>query len=523
MSEPPGGSARPEAATLRVLLDRRAAEDAAADFLICPESSRRVGFAALRDAAAGCARRLSALGVRPGESVAFALENGYAAVLAVLGCLYGGFRASPVNLAAGPETLAYVLAHSEARVVLLGRAQEAPIRAALAGREDLPALIPCDPDSGPLWPEDLPEGALPAAPEAETEGLLIYTSGTTGRPKGVLLTQRSLLAGGRNVAEAHRLTAADRALCVLPLYHINGLCVTVMGPLVSGGSVVMPRGFSASRFWDQACGQGCTWVSLVPTLFAYLLNLPEAATPPRESLARLRFARSASAPLAPETQLAFESRYGLPVIETLGLTETAAPVLSNPLPPGRRQPGSPGRAWGNEVRIADPEQRSLPPGEAGEILVRGPNVMKGYFKDPAATAEALTGSGWLRSGDLGRMDEAGYVVVTGRLKELIIKGGENIAPREIDEALIAQPAVLEAAAFARPCPDYGQRVEACVTLKPGVAASEAELIAGCIARVGRFKAPDRVHILADLPKGPSGKIQRLKLLSLVSGAAASAI
>ena len=218
-------------------------------------------------------------------------------------------------------------------------------------------------------------------------------------------------------------------------------------------------------------------------------------------------------------QAAFESRFGLPVIETLGLTETAAQVLSNPLPPGRRQPGSPGRAWGNEVRIVDSQLRDLPPGSSGEILVRGANVMKGYFKDPAASAEALTEDGWLRTGDQGRVDEAGYVFVTGRLKELIIKGGENIAPREIDEALIAQPAVLEAAAFGRPCQDYGQRVEACVTLKPGAAASEAELIAGCVARVGHFKAPDRVHVLAELPKGPSGKIQRLKLLSLVADAA----
>ncbi len=505
----------PATVTLRELIDRRAAESPQACFLICPESGRRVDFAALRDAAAATARRLAALGIRPGESVAFALENGYAAVVAVLGCLYGGYRATPVNLAAGPDSLAFVLAHSEARVVFLGKAQEPLIQAASAERADPPPLIFCDPEQGPVWPDDVREDALPPAPDAEAEGLLIYTSGTTGRPKGVLLTQRNLLAGGRNVVEAHRLAATDRALCVLPLYHINGLCVTLMGPLVSGGSVVMPRRFSATRFWDQVCVQGCTWVSLVPTLFAYLLNLPEEEDPPRETLARLRFARSASAPLAPETQSAFESRYGLAVIETLGLTETAAQVLSNPLPPGRRQTGSPGIAWGNEVRITDPVQRDLPPGSVGEILVRGPNVMKGYFKDPTATAEALTESGWLRTGDLGRMDDAGYVFITGRLKELIIKGGENIAPREIDEALLAQPAVLEAAAFARPCPDYGQRVEACVVFKPGIATSESELIAGCIARVGRFRAPDRVHILAELPKGPSGKVQRLKLVALV--------
>ena len=524
MSRVPDGPRPPAAATLRELLDRQAEESPEARFLFVPESGREsgreVGFAALRDAAATTASHLAATGVRPGESVAFALDNGYAAVIVVLGCLYGGYRATPVNLAAGPETLAFVLAHSEARTVFLGEAQEPLIRSAMAGLAEPPKLVPCDPDRGPLWPEARPAASLPAPPDAEAEGLLIYTSGTTGRPKGVLLTQRNLLAGGGNVTEAHRLTAADRALCVLPLYHINGLCVTVMAPLVSGGSVVMPRGFSASRFWEQACALDCTWASLVPTLLAYLLNLPESADPPREALSRLRFLRSASAPLAPELQAAFERRYGLPVIESLGLTETTAPVFSNPLPPERRRPGSPGRAWGNEVRIADSEQRSLPQGATGEILVRGPNVMKGYFKDPAATARTIDAAGWLRTGDLGRLDEAGYVVVTGRLKELIIKGGENIAPREIDEALIAQPGVLEAAAFARPCPDFGQRVEACVTLKPGATVSEAELIAGCAARVGRFKAPDRIHVLAGLPKGPSGKIQRLKLPALVAGAAA---
>ena len=498
--------------TVRELLDHWAETRPQETFLLCPDSGSAVTFEGLRDAAAETARCFAGLGIAPGEGVAYALGNGYGATLGLLACLYGGYRATAINLAAGPEVLAYVLEHSEARLVLCGPEQRAPIESACAGLAGPPRLLGCDSDAGARWPEDAPLGDLPPAPGPEAEGLLIYTSGTTGRPKGVLLTQRSLLAGGRNTAAAHRLTPADRALCVLPLYHINGLCVTVMAPLVSGGSVAMPPRFSASRFWHQAAEGACSWFSVVPTQIAYLLHRSDKALP---DLSRLRFGRSASAPLAPKVLRAFEARFGVPIVETMGLTESAAQILSNPLPPGRRVIGSPGFAWGNEVVIADDRQREQPRGQSGEILVRGPNVMKDYFKDPAATAAALTPEGWLRTGDLGRMDGDGYVFVTGRLKEVIIKGGENIAPREIDEALCGHPAVLEAAAFARPCTDYGQRIEACVVL--GAAAEEAELIRHCAARVGGFKAPERIHFMEDLPKGPSGKIQRLKLLPLVEG------
>jgi len=341
----------------------------------------------------------------------------------------------------------------------------------------------------------------------------MYTSGTTGRPKGVVLTQASLVAGGANPAHAHALTSEDRALCVLPLYHINGLCVTVMGPLVSGGSVVLPPKFSVKSFWPTIRAQGCTWFSVVPTQISYLLH----DETPFEAIASLRFGRSASAPLSPDVQTAFEGRFGVPIIETMGLTETAAQILSNPLPPGTRKIGSPGVAIGNEVMIADKAQVEMPRGEEGEVLVRGANVMRCYRKNAQATAEALTPDGWLRTGDLGRMDADGYVTITGRLKELIIKGGENIAPREIDEALYTHPDVIEAAAFACPCERYGQRIEAGVMLSAGSAATEATLIALCVERIGRFKAPDRVHVFPELPKGPSGKIQRIKLAALVLG------
>ncbi len=502
-------------ASVRDIIDCLAEEAHGRSFLISPDTGAELTFDGLRDAVEAFARAISGLGIEQGESVAFAAPNGVGTTIALLGCLYGGYRATPLNLVAGADTIAYVLGHSGAKVVLVAEESRELIDSAAGKLEDPPPLVRMDIDGPVEWPG--PPGVMPAAPEADSIGVLMYTSGTTGRPKGVLLSHANLIAGGCNTALAHGLTEADRALCVLPLYHINGECVTVMGPLVSGGSVVMPRRFSASRFWSQVTGHDCTWFSVVPTLISYLLHASESEVPPRDMLSTVRFGRSASAPLSPDVHQGFEKRFGVPLIETMGLTETAAPILSNPLPPGTRKYGSPGVAYGNEVIIADDAQNEVSPGMTGEILVRGANVMQGYLDNPEATAEALTPAGWLRTGDLGVMDEDGYVFVTGRLKELIIKGGENIAPREIDEALYAHPQVIEAAAFARACEQYGQRVEACVVIRPGAATSEAELRDFCIERIGDFKAPDRVYFVTDMPKGPSGKIQRIKLEKLVSG------
>ena len=443
-------------------------------------------------------------GIMPGAHVAFALRNGPDTAELILALMAAGYVAVAINLQAGEQALSHVLQHSEAKAVIVQDSTK-PLVYKLTSVPLLhrDALMAADP---------VQDQALPADSRPEEVALLMYTSGTTGVPKGVQLSHRALVAGGRNTATAHQLTPADRALCVLPLYHINGFCVTLMGPLVSGGSVWLAPKFSVSAFWDQIEQHRCTWFSVVPTQISYLLHHSERAAP--QSF--LRFGRSASAPLAPEIQTAFEDRFKVPIIETMGMTETAAQLLSNPLPPGVRKIGSPGLAFGNEVMIADDQQRALPSGQEGEILIRGDNLMSGYFKDPQATQEAFTAEGWLRSGDLGRMDEDGYVFITGRLKELIIKGGENIAPREVDEALYADPSVIEAAAFAVPCSVYGEKVEAAVVLDTSVEPNEDKLIAICVERLGPFKAPSRVHFLPELPKGPSGKIQRNKLLHLVA-------
>jgi acyl-CoA synthetase (AMP-forming)/AMP-acid ligase II len=285
-----------------------------------------------------------------------------------------------------------------------------------------------------------------------------------------------------------------------------------MGTLVSKSQLVIPYKFSVSNFWQQVFDHEVSWFSAVPTLFAYLLN---DETVPELDRARLRFSRSASAPLSPEIHRRFEARFGIPIIETMGLTETGAQILSNPMPPQERKIGSPGIAVGNEVIIADENLQPVAAGISGEILVRGENVMQAYLHQPDETAKTITVDGWLRTGDIGHMDDDGYVFVTGRIKELIIKGGENIAPREIDEVLLEHDVILEAAAFAVPCENYGQRVEACIRFKPGKTAEVSTLLDHCRDRLGKFKCPDNIHILDDLPKGPSGKVQRLKLFGLV--------
>lgn len=506
------GTVSLSAHTLRSLIDMRAETTPHATFLVDPIDGNNLTFAQLHSACRAFSSCLSEAGFQCGDSIAYALQNGPDAVRVILGSLYGGYLATAVNLIAGSRTIGHVLEHSEASAVVTHAATERTISPVLSQCNSAARLISLNEG---WFGENAQNGqaALPS-PEPESAGLLMYTSGTTGVPKGVVHSHRSLIAGGANTALAHQLAAADRALCVLPLYHINGLCVTLMGPLVSGGCVVMPDRFSVSAFWPIIRDHRCTWVSLVPTQISYLLHEAETNGYSAEGLDQLRFGRSASAPLAPDVQQAFERRFAIPVIETMGLTETAAQILSNPLPPAKRKIGSPGIPFGNDVIIADEQQRECRRGQEGEVLVRGENVMRHYRNNESATASVLTGEGWLRTGDLGRMDDDGYVFITGRLKELIIKGGENIAPREIDEALYAHPDIIEAAAFARQCSQYGETVEAAVMVRKGSELTERQLIALCTEKIGVFKSPDRVHFLAELPKGPSGKIQRLQLAEL---------
>ena len=486
-----------------------------ANWLVSPETGVQLTWADMRDRVAVIARHLDALDIGAGAPIAIAAHNCLGACLSFMGVTYGGYLATPLNLVSGAKVLAYVLNHSRAKVIICADANRALIDQVVAELDDDILIIDMDTETGPRWPDHLVMAPVPSVtPEASMPGVLMYPSGTTGNPKGVVLTHNNLLSAGRNVAVAHEIDDRDAGLCVLPIYHINGLCVTVMGSLVSSGTLVMPYKFSVSGFWKIVKDHDVSWFSAVPTLFAYLLNDENPVDIDRQ---RLRFSRSASAPLSPEIHRKFEDKFGIPIIETMGLTETGAQILSNPMPPGVRKIGSPGIGFGNEIIIADDTQAEVDRGVTGEILVRGDNVMQGYLYQPEETAKTITDEGWLRTGDLGHMDEDGYVFVTGRIKELIIKGGENIAPREVDEVLLEHDAVLEAAAFAVACDNYGQRVEACIRLKPGKTVADADLHAHCVERLGKFKTPDAIHILDDLPKGPSGKVQRLKLHDMVYG------
>jgi len=488
----------PPAGTLRDWVDSRANDGGTA--FVFPETGETLTWPDLQAIAANIAADLTAQGVAKGESVVVMHPNGLEGVKALFASLYGGFRVTMLNLAAGPDALRYAMEHSGARVAFVHDAQLEFFNQVRPEKLNLFAASGKSKELYDIAPSD--------------DALLMYTSGTTGRPKGVVHTQSSLLAGGWTVSVAQELTPQDRGMGVLPFYHINGLCVSVMGSLVSGGSLAMVSRFSASKFWEQAAVGGITWFSVVPTIISHLLH--GKSEPDPDLKAQLRFARSASSALAVETQRAFQDRFGLNIVESLGLTETAAQCLVNPLDPALHKIGSAGCAISNEGRVANDAGEECARGVEGEIQIRGPNVMKEYLNNPDATSASFHGD-WLRTGDLGRMDEDGFVFVTGRLKELIIKGGENIAPREIDEALYEHPDVVEAAAFARPCERYGERVEAAVRLSETSTTSSDDLLALCVERVGQFKAPDTVHILAELPKGPSGKIQRLYLNEMLYG------
>ncbi len=498
--------------TLRQYVDHQARTRPDAPYVIAPETGRTLTYGALQAQSKTLGRFLLARGLVKGDKVALMLHNGLQTARLLIGTMAAGFTVVPLNLLAQPSQLTYVLEHSDTKLVLTSAELADRLRTALMRVPRAVEIVVIDPDAAEIFDAaSLPDTPLPEVTPAD-DCLLMYTSGTTGQPKGVLHTHASVTAGGRYTSEAHALGPQDRVLCAMPLYHINGQIVTGVAPLVHGGSVVMPHRFSVSNYWELVARHRCTWINVVPTIIAYLLNAPE----PRAAgldIAAVKFCRSASAPLPPELHRAFEEKFGIGIIETFGMTETNAPCFTNPLDPARRKIGSPGTAYGNEAKVIDPATgTTLPPGVTGEFMVRGANVMKGYYKDPETTAKTLRADGWMHTGDLGSMDEDGFVFVTGRSKELIIKGGENIAPREIDEALLKHPAVLEAAAVGIPDAQYGQEIMACVVLKPDAVCGTDELRAFAETELGRYKTPKVIRLVDALPKGPSGKVQRLKLL-----------
>jgi acyl-CoA synthetase (AMP-forming)/AMP-acid ligase II len=497
--------------TIRQCIEHHSNERADKIFLIAPDTDQELSFGKLKANVDEIGRHLDQMGIAKGAKIAFLLNNGFWTAQLFLGVMANNRVIVPLNAVAGSS-------HSDAEVVVVAPEYKQKLQELMTAVDRDIRVVICDDELGPVWPQKSKAISETDDPDPEDPALLLYTSGSTGLPKGAVLSHLAVTSGGANVVGGHQLSEQDRALCVLPVYHINGAMVTVSAPLVSGSSIVMPSRFSARDFWPLVAKYQCTWSSVVPTIIKYLLDRAEQeefefGADPR--LASFRFGRSASAPLPAVVLKQWEETFHVPMIETLGLTETAGTVATNPLPPLPRKPGSVGLAYGNEIEVVDEQGHFCPAGVSGELVIRGDNVLGHYYKNPEATESAFMDD-WFRTGDLGQKDDEGYLYITGRLKELIIRGGENIAPREIDDVLYKHDAILEAAAVGVDDDNYGQEVVACVVVRDGYACSEKELKDFCEASVGKYKSPKTIYFFDDLPKGPSGKILRLKLPGLIA-------
>jgi acyl-CoA synthetase (AMP-forming)/AMP-acid ligase II len=290
----------------------------------------------------------------------------------------------------------------------------------------------------------------------------------------------------------------------MPLFHVHGLVASTLATLRTGGTIVVVPRFNPLSFWASVRDHRATWYSAVPTIHQVLVARAKGSARPAGA-EYLRFIRSCSAPLPPQTMIEMEEKFGVPVLEAYGMTEAAHQMASNPLPPGARKPGSVGCGTGVGIAILSEKGELLPAGAKGEVSIKGPNVIRGYENNPQANAESFT-NGWFRTGDEGYLDDEGYLTLTGRIKELINRGGEKISPREIDEVLLSHPAVAEVVCFAIPDRVYGEEVAAAVVLNG--AATETELIAHCKATLADFKVPKKIHIVETIPRTATGKVQR---------------
>jgi acyl-CoA synthetase (AMP-forming)/AMP-acid ligase II len=489
-------------ATPTTLLGLFAGAPADATAIILPESNTRISYGQLRDQVRAVAGALAAAGIGRGDRVGMALPNGLPTIVAFLAAAEAG-TAAPLNPGYKEEEFAFYLEDTNAKVLLLPPDGAEEARKA-AGDKYRVIEVHMD-DAGTVSLAGLPSGGPYAAPSVDDVALILHTSGSTGRPKRVPLSHKNLAISANNVAASYALSPSDVALCVMPLFHVHGLVASTLGTLVSGGTLVVPSKFNPLSFWRIARDTGATWYSAVPTIHQLLLARVEPGAPRPEGAAKLRFIRSCSASLPPQVMHDLEAAFGAPVLEAYGMTEAAHQMASNPLPPGERKPGSVGPGTNVGISIRDANGKVLPTGERGEVCIFGPNVITGYENNPDANATAFF-DGWFRTGDQGYVDEQGYLTLSGRLKEMINRGGEKISPREIDEVLLAHPAVKEAVCFGVPHKMWGEEVAAAVTLKD--AATEAELLAFCKDQLAEFKRPKQIHITEAIPRTATGKIQR---------------
>ncbi len=477
-------------------------------------------YAGLARAVEGVAAALRSAGIKRTDRVALVTANGPAAASAFLGIASAAI-AAPLNPTYRSDEIEFFLTDLRAKVVLVQAGLDTPA-AEVAARLGIPVLTIRTSTDGPAGAFDLgrtgegsastavaaPNG-VPTTPTPTDVALILHTSGTTARPKIVPLTHGRLVASARTIAATLQLSPADRCLNVMPLFHIHGLVAAVMATLASGGSMVAAPGFLAPSFFGWLDAFEPTWYTAVPTIHQAVLARAGANG---DVIARrpLRFIRSSSASLPTATLEGLERAFRTPVVEAYGMTEAAHQMASNPVPPGIRKPGSVGRATGLDITILDPDGTPQPAGTVGEVAIRGATVFDGYDANPDANASAFV-DGWFRTGDQGTLDDDGYLHLRGRLKELINRGGEKVAPVEVEEALLAIPGVAQAVVFAMPDARLGEEVAAAVVARDGVTLTERELQSQLAEHLADFKVPRVIRILAEIPKGATGKVQRIGL------------
>ena len=480
---------------------------AASDPAISAPSRPGITHDDLRVQANALGRQVRAADIGPDDRLALVLPNGPAMAAAFVG-LSPWCATAPLNPAYKADEFAFYLEDLDARALVVADGMDSVATEVARSRGIRVLRLRESTTAGTVHLDGVGEAALEPRGDAAI-GLILHTSGTTSRPKMVPLSQANLAASARNIADTLHLAPGDRCLNIMPLFHIHGLMAPVLASLAAGGEVVCSPGFDALRFFSWFAEARPTWYSAVPTMHQAILA---RARRNEEAVrgSRLRFIRSSSASLPTTVMASLEKVFGAPVIEAYAMTEAAHQMCSNPLPPASRKPGTVGPAAGPEVTILDGEGRVLPAGGEGEIAIRGPNVTAGYLNNPEANATAFD-AGWFRTGDQGVMDGDGYVKVTGRLKEIINRGGEKIAPLEVDEVLLAHDAVAQACTFAMPHARLGEEVAAAVVLADGADIADRELRDFVAERLADFKTPRRFAFVDEIPKGPTGKIQRIGL------------
>lgn len=498
-----------DATTLQTLLST-GNETAAA---IGAPSRKVLTHGELRALIARTVTRLNELGAGRNDRVAIVLPNGPEMAACFL-AVATGTASAPLNPAYRQDEFEFYLGDLNAKLLIAMQGVDTPARAA-AAKLGVP-IVELVPDTAAGAGSFTLQGAGAGKPAAnggfaqpDDVAMVLHTSGTTSRPKIVPLSQKNLCASAQNIRRTLAFTAQDRGLNIMPLFHIHGLIAGVLAPVSAGSEVFCSPGFDALKFfgWMDECHP--TWYTAVPTMHQAILT---RAPRNKEIVAKnpLRFLRSSSSSIPPQVITELEAVFGAPLIEAYGMTEATHQMASNPLPPAKRKPGSVGLAAGPEVQIMDEAGNILPPDTVGEIVIRGANVTTGYENNPKANAEGFT-NGWFRTGDQGVKDAEGYVSLTGRLKEIINRGGEKISPREIDEIIMDHPAVSQVVCFAVPHPKLGEEVGAAVVLKEGATATEKDIQAFVATRVADFKVPKKVLILPEIPKGATGKLQRIGL------------